>query len=99
MSPEETCPETEICVKLFPMKINLAHLVLAFTLGITLASGVLIQNVQAGQPHMESALGSLREARHQLEIAKEDKGGHRTRAIGIIDSAIAEVKAGMAFAD
>lgn len=81
------------------MKFNLAHLILAFTVGIMATSGVLVQNAQANQPHMENALSSLREARQQLEIAKEDKGGHRTRAIGIIDNAIAEVKAGISFAN
>jgi hypothetical protein len=79
------------------MKLNLAPLVLAFTLGIMAASGVLIQNAQAAnQPHMVNALDNLRAARHQLEIAEADKGGHRERAIGIIDNAIGEVKAGIA---
>ena len=77
------------------MKLNFAHLALAFTLGVMATSGVLIPNVQAGQPHMFNALDNLRAARHQLEVAEEDKGGHRTRAIGIIDSAIDEVKAGI----
>jgi hypothetical protein len=31
-----------------------------------------------------------------LEVAEADKGGHRETAIGIIDNAIAEVKAGIA---
>ena len=77
------------------MKLNLAHLFLVFALGIMAASGVLIQNVQAGQPHMDAALADLRAARHQLEVAVPDKGGHRAAAIGIIDNAIAEVKAGI----
>jgi hypothetical protein len=81
------------------MKLNLAHLILAFTVGIMAASGVLIQNVQAGQPHMDAALSDLRAARHELEVAKHDKGGHRVNAIGIIDNAITEVKAGIADAD
>jgi len=79
------------------MKLNFAHLILAFALGIMATGGVLIQNAQAAyQPHMVNALDSLRAARHQLEIAEEDKGGHRARAIGIIDNAIQEVKAGIA---
>ena len=77
------------------MKTNLASLLLAFGLGLALASGVLIPNVQAGQPHMDSALDHLRAARHQLEIAEPDKGGHRDTAIGIIDNAIREVKLGI----
>ncbi len=78
------------------MKLKFAHLLIAFTVGLTLSSGVLMQNVQAGQPHMENALTALQNARHQLEIAKPDKGGHRENAIGIIDNAISEVKAGIA---
>ena len=77
------------------MKLKIAHLFLAFTLGIMAASGVLIENAQAGQPHMYNALDNLRAARHQLDIASDDKGGHRVRAIVIIDNAIAEVKAGI----
>jgi hypothetical protein len=79
------------------MKFNFAHLLLAFTVGILAASGALIPNVHAAyQPHMVNALDNLRAARHQLEIAMDDKGGHRVRAMGIIDNAIDEVKAGIA---
>ncbi len=79
------------------MKFNLGHLLLAFVFGILISSGVVITNAQAAnQPHMQSALDDLRAARHQLEIAEQDKGGHRARAIGIIDNAIAEVRDGMA---
>jgi hypothetical protein len=82
--------------KLSGMKLNFAHLLVAFTLGILAATGALIPNVHAAnQPHMDAALGDLRAARHQLEIAMEDKGGHRARAIGIIDNAIGEVQAGI----
>ena len=78
------------------MKFNLAHLLLAFTVGILITSGAIIGSAQAAnQPHMYNALESLRNARHQLEVAEEDKGGHRVRAIGIIDSAIEEVKLGI----
>lgn len=79
------------------MRLNLGHLLLTFTVGILLSSGILIQTVHAAnQPHMVNALDNLKSARHQLEIAETDKGGHRQTAIGIIDNAIAEVKAGIA---
>jgi len=81
------------------MKINLAHLLIAFTLGIVLASGILVQNAYAAQPHMINALENLRAARHELEIAEHDKGGYRDRAMGTIDEAIAQVKAGIAAGD
>ncbi len=81
------------------MKLTSPHLLLAFVFGLGIASGVLIQEVQAGQPHMINALDNLRAARHQLEVAADDKGGHRVKAISIIDDAIGEVKAGMAAAE
>jgi hypothetical protein len=52
----------------------------------------------ANQPHMENALASLRSARAELQIATADKGGHRVAAIGDVDAAIAEVRAGIAYA-
>ena len=79
------------------MKRNFSHLLLALTLGIMATSGVFMQNAQADpQPHMVSALEKLQGARHQLEIAMDDKGGHRVAAIAAIDNAISEVKQGIA---
>jgi hypothetical protein len=78
------------------MKLKLRNLFLVTTVAVVAAlSGALIENVQAYQAHMHDALDSLRNARHQLEIAEHDKGGHRDNAIGLIDQAIAEVKAGI----
>ena len=51
-----------------------------------------------GQPHMAAALDHLRSARSELQAAEANKGGHRERAIEIVDSAIAEVQAGMDYA-
>ena len=48
-----------------------------------------------GQPNMEAALGDLRAARASLQKAVPDKAGHRNKAIGLVDQAIAEVQAGM----
>ena len=52
----------------------------------------------AAQPNMQAALGSLQAARAELVKATPNKGGHRERALGLIDNAIAEVRAGIAFA-
>ncbi len=49
----------------------------------------------ADQPHMQKALEHLREARNNLEAATADKGGHRAKAIGFVNSAIDEVKKGI----
>ena len=51
------------------------------------------------QPHMDNALASLRMARSELQQAAPNKGGHRERAMGLVDNAIGEVEAGIAYAD
>jgi hypothetical protein len=52
-----------------------------------------------GQPHMQEALDSLRAARRQLLAATPDKGGHRQRAVRLVNQAIAEVERGVRFDD
>ena len=49
------------------------------------------------QPRMRAARVDLNQARAQLQRANNNKGGHRVKAIGYINSAIAEINAGMAF--
>jgi len=61
----------------------------------SLAVGAAIGVAVADQPHMHNALNDLRAARHQLDIAEADKGGHRVTAIGLVDQAINEVQAGI----
>ena len=51
-----------------------------------------------GQPHMHAALDHLRSARGELEAANSNKGGHRERAIELVDQAISEVRAGIDYA-
>jgi ribose/xylose/arabinose/galactoside ABC-type transport system permease subunit len=52
----------------------------------------------AAQPNMQAALGSMQAARAELVRATPNKGGHRERALGFLDSAIGETKAGIAYA-
>jgi len=47
------------------------------------------------QPHMQAALEALQQAKHHLEEAKHDKGGHRAAALKATEDAIRHVKAGM----
>lgn len=47
------------------------------------------------QPHMRAALESLKGARQQLEQAEHNKGGHREKAIKLVDRAIEQVKKGI----
>jgi len=51
------------------------------------------------QPHMRAALRSLEGAKVQLERAAPDKGGHRVKAIQLVNDAITEVQAGITAAD
>ncbi|HEY6322122.1 MAG TPA: hypothetical protein VJA16_11240 [Thermoanaerobaculia bacterium] len=51
-----------------------------------------------GQPHMVAALDELRAARGELQTAAADKGGHRVRAIELVDDAIEQVRHGIDYA-
>lgn len=51
------------------------------------------------QPHMRVALEHLRAAKQSLERADSDKGGHRVKAIELVDGAIRHVEAGIAYAN
>lgn len=61
-----------------------------FTLSVVPNTGAA-----ADQPHMQKALDNLRQARSNLERATSDKGGHRRKAIGYVNSAIDEVQKGI----
>lgn len=65
---------------------------------VTLVAGYLVGCATGGQPHMQAALDELRSARSELDVATADKGGHRGKAIALVDEAIAEVQAGVEFA-
>ena len=69
-----------------------------FLLGAIIASSMGIGYAIGAQPHMEASLSLLRSARAELAAATPNKGGHRARALGLIDQAIAEVRDGIAFA-
>ncbi|HLE24911.1 MAG TPA: hypothetical protein VI935_04585 [Thermodesulfobacteriota bacterium] len=69
----------------------LAVLIICALIVASFISGSVI----ADQPHMHSALDHLRAAREQLEQASPDKGGHRVKAINLVNEAIREVKAGI----
>ena len=66
--------------------------------GITIGAIAGACVAMAAQPNMQEALGSLQAARASLVKAQANKGGHRDRAIGFVDSAIAETRAGIAYA-
>jgi hypothetical protein len=67
-------------------------LAVIFVLGMAAAAGAV-----PDQPLMQAARADLQTARAELQRANADKGGHRVNAIGLINRAIAEVNAGIAF--
>jgi hypothetical protein len=69
-----------------------------FILAGSMLATLLPAPAMAAQPYMQGALEALQNARASLETAVADKGGHRARAIQLIDDAIRQVKVGMAVA-
>jgi hypothetical protein len=67
-------------------------------LGAVIASSMGIGYAIGAQPHMTESVELLQSARAELAKATPNKGGHRERALGLIDQAIGEVRAGIAFA-
>jgi len=49
------------------------------------------------QPEMHAALGNLQSARNELQRATDNKGGHKAKAVGLVNRAIVEVNEGIAF--
>ena len=61
-------------------------------------SALGLNSAFARQPYMDNALRHLREAREELQRAEPNKGGHRERALELVDRAIAQVEEGIRFA-
>ena len=80
------------------MKLNRKAALLAGGFAATLSVGFFAGQAFANQPNMEAALVSLHAARADLVAATDNKGGHRLKAMGYVDLAITEVKAGIAYA-
>lgn len=49
------------------------------------------------QPHMQAALEHLRQAQQELQQASSDKGGHRTKAEGLVRQAVSQVEQGIRY--
>ena len=72
-------------------------LVLLVGIAIGGAGGAFMASAQ--QRNMQAALGSLQAARAELVAARPNKGGHRDRAISLVDQAINQTELGMNAAD
>lgn len=80
------------------MKVLSRRLVLSGILPAGIVGISMVGRAKADQPHMEAALGALRNAKHELDQAIADKGGHRAKALTLVNDAIAEVEKGIKFA-
>jgi hypothetical protein len=67
-------------------------------IALAIATSMGVGYALAQQPHMDATLRLLQDAHHELEQATPNKGGHRERALGLIDQAIGQVRDGIAFA-
>ena len=70
----------------------------ATLLGAAIAASMGIGYAVGAQPNMTASIGLLQSAHGELAAATPNKGGHRERALTLIDQAISEVRAGIAFA-
>lgn len=61
--------------------------------------GGVTQAAADDQPNMVAARDKLKDARASLDKAVPNKGGHRERAIALVDKALKEVNEGIAWAN
>lgn len=84
------------------MRVNIwkvSTVVLAVALAAVVSSSGVKSAQAENQPHMQAAMTALKAAKEQLQKATADKGGHRVKAIELVEAALAEVKAGIEFDD
>ena len=74
-------------------------LALAVILGLFSIPAAMATPPVEDQPHMKEALEALKQARHHLEAALPDKGGHRSAAIKACDEAIHHTEEGIEYAN
>ena len=60
----------------------------AMLLGTLITASVGVGYAIGAQPHMNESIALLQSARGELQAATPNKGGHRERAMGLIDQAI-----------
>ena len=67
---------------------------LAVLIGLSLYTVVHAQTAGMArhEPHMSAALGHLEQAKAELEKATPNKGGHRERAMQLVDQALQQVQ-------
>lgn len=76
------------------MKIKSILAVVFLMMGAAVASAA----TPPDQPYMTAARANLQTAKSELQAAMRDKAGHRAKAQGLVNQAIGEVNAGIAYA-
>jgi len=84
-----------MAIATLPRRLLLAAALVGAT---ALGTYTLVDTAQADQPRMRAALDALEVAKANLQAASSNKGGHRANAIKLVNAAISEVRAGIAFA-
>ena len=69
-------------------------LALLFSLGLYSIVHAQTAQMARQEPHMSAAMGHLQQARAELEKATPNKGGHRERAMQLVDQAMQQVQEG-----
>jgi hypothetical protein len=83
-----------------PDRITAACSAAIVLIGLSLYSlGGHAQSAQMGrhEPHMSAAYGHLEQAKAELDKAAPNKGGHREKAIQLVEEAMREVQQGEAY--
>jgi hypothetical protein len=75
------------------------QLAVILLMAAVLMTGFLMGRASADQPHMRNALAALNTARDELWAATPNKGGHRERALDLVNAAIVQVQEGIEFAE
>jgi len=92
--------DTHMELNMTDAKIDRRRLAL-LTAGAAAALGTIgaASKAEAYQGNMERALSSLYDAMASLREASSNKGGHRVKAMALIQQAIEQTQAGIEFAD
>jgi len=69
-------------------------IVIALIVGL-LIGGAVGSWAAIHQPHMIAALDALKNAKVELEAGEHNKGGHRVKALGLVQKAIEQTKKGI----
>lgn len=80
-------------------KLTAACSTLVVLAGLSVYSVVHAQDrgMARQEPHMSAAMGHLEQAKSELERATPNKGGHREKAMQLIDQAMEQVRDGEAY--